>query len=158
MSDVLTLSPRGFIGSTALLTSWGACKLHDLARMQLGTNPPTVRYDIGPEDHAPLVNVRAAIRPAERLVEVTIAWTSLPVCIRCTPDVLFVTDRGDVPAFEIVGKSIVRILADGTSDTFVVPCVVPFLLTVPIPVYRVECSADACCVGFDSAFAAVVRC
>lgn len=148
----------GFAGSVTLLTSWGACRLHTLARLHFGNHPPAVYYDAGIEDRVPLVGVRE-VSPATQFVDVVIARTELgTVSVRCTPDVLFVTTRGDVPAAELLGKSIVRVLADGTSDSFVVPSVEPIALTVPIPVYRVECSADACCVGADSAVAAVVRC
>lgn len=160
------MSLSGFAGSVSLLTSWGACRLHDLARIHFGNHPPAVLYDAGPEDRVPLDRVHIVGEAAE-LVEVVITRYEIrspdgpvPMTVRvcCTPDVLFVTERGDVCAIDLVGETIVRVALNGTRDTFTVPEVRPVVLASPVPLFRVECSADACCVGADSTVAAVVRC
>lgn len=167
----MSLPMSGFAGSVSLLTSWGACRLHDLARIHFGKHPPLVLYDLAPEDRVPLERVHV-IGEASEWVDVVIGRyvfkpadgddnsnaKSVDIRVRCTPDVLFVTARGDVRAADLVGETVVRVALNGTGDVFTVPEVLPVVLAAPVPVYRVECSADACCVGADSTVAAVVRC
>lgn len=81
------------------------------------------------------------------------------VKLRCTPDVLFVTESGDVRADQLVGEKIRRVHADGTFDTYHVTEVVPVELHSPATVYAACVSGSTCvCVGVDGSIAALVRC
>lgn len=116
----------------------------------------------------PIVGVTAADALVAEFVDVTIAVqivagpkdteVKVPVKIRCTPDVLFATTKGDVPAASLVGASILRVLQDGAIDSFVVSEVVPVLLDAPASVYGIDVGvASSVCIGSDSTAFAVVR-
>lgn len=231
----------GFAGPTTLLTSWGACRLHDLARLsnrrdqavgvfaqqtanmeqvhsqklELFDESTAQNVRLAPEVHKEkLAETHAAARkamadeqaealalfqatrkadiagqlPEMRLgagesvvqfesvgaepemvfdvVDVVIARADVPgtddnkqvdIVVRCTPDWLFVTLDGDMPAAALEGQQITRVHADGSTSWFVVPYVTPVVLNSPIPVYRVRCDAETCCVGADGTIAAIVR-
>lgn len=168
MSD--SASVFGFAGSVALLTNWGAVRLHQLARVLLhrdGGEVPLVLYDSGPGDRVPLAGLD--VEPDARFdwTDVVIGRYEYPVRdraekavytvrVRCTPETRFVTDSGDVAAKELQGRAIVRF--DGAEwDTFTVPEVTPVVLSTPHALYRPRFSADACLVGEDARVCALVR-
>ena len=108
--------------------------------------------------------VAAEASPVSDLVDVVIAQPSVNgqpfnITVRCTPDCVFVTDQGDVAASDLAGSSILRVYADGTTDTFAVPSVTPVSLNEPVPVYRVhgDEALTSYCVGMDSTVSVVVR-
>lgn len=87
------------------------------------------------------------------VVDVTIAPGHV---VRCAADCMFAVEGGSyLAASDLDGQTIVRIHADGTSDTFVSSSA-PAVLQAAAPVYQIECIADTCCVGSgDSIFALV---
>lgn len=223
---------RGFIGSAVLLTSWGGCRLHDLARCTGRRDEAlnALAQRVSNQQHADTVALREFAATSEKLIELAadedrvaltqihaeleeryrlqrevfvdalrvdaaekvaeflpmiaanatvplqgvtlepetaidfvdvVVWTSPTVeyslTLRCTPNVMFVTKSGDaVEAAKLQGVEILRVLADGNEDTFVVPSVTAVVLDGPVPVYRPRADATACCMGADATVFAVV--
>jgi hypothetical protein len=150
--------------SAVVRTSWGPTKIGSLARLSVKPECLT-----GEGDHVALLGVTASTSDTltVAVVDVVIDMQSiagdenaepLPIHLVCAADLLFSTTEGLVRADQLAGKTIHRVLADETLDTFTVPEVSPVEFVEPAPVFGVLVDVDptTLCVGSDATVAAIV--
>lgn len=150
--------------SAVVRTAWGPTRIGSLAR--IGELPTCFT---GEGESVALLRVEASTSDtlAVPIVDVTIDMQAvpgddeappLPIHLVCTADLMFATTDGPVRADALAGKTIHRVLADGTADTFTVPEVSPVTFGEPVRVFGLEVDTDTptVCVGSDATVAAIV--